>query len=226
MGPEYDLTNPRVLSLIEGWITSRAVIGVWMGTPCTSWSRARRGPPGSGWCAIRSNDHLLGLPNLTPADQIRIRLGNATARSSSRLIRFCIRANCPIYLENPAASMLWICPYIKPLLDKPGCHHVNTDYCQFGKPWRKRTKIASWNTHELDFIERHCTGKQGLCSRTQEPHIVLTGTDRSSGRLWTQVAEPYPRAFCTLTARHMVHAASRLQLLRRSDLINDDFCSG
>ena len=227
MGPEYDLTNPRVLALIEGWITSRAVIGVWMGTPCASWSRARRGPPGSGWCAIRSNDHLLGLPDLTPADQLRIRLGNATARASGRLIRFCIRANCPIYLENPAASMLWICPFIKPLMHKSCCHHVNTDYCQFNKPWRKRTKIATWNTHELDSFERHCTGKQGLCSRTQRPHIVLTGTDRASGRLWTQVAEPYPRAFCTLTARHMVHAASRLQLIRRTGLVNDGmFCSG
>ena len=69
-------------------------------------------------------------------------------------------------------------------MHKSCCHHVNTDYCQFGKPWRKRTKIASWNTHELDFTERHCTGKQGLCSRTQEPHIVLTGTDRAS---WTAV---------------------------------------
>jgi hypothetical protein len=221
MGPEYDLTNPRVLALIEGWIASRAVIGIWMGTPCTSWSRARRGPPGSGWCAIRSNDRLLGLPDLSAADQKRIALGNATAKASARLIRFCIRQRCPVYLENPAASMLWICPFIKPLLARPECHHVNTDYCQFSKPWRKRTKIAAWNTHELDSFERHCTGKAGLCSRTLRPHIVLEGTDRASGRLWTQVAEPYPRAFCTLVARHMIDAAMRLQLLRRVHLLNN-----
>ena len=85
------MTNLRGFTLIEG--LSRAAIGVWMGIPCTSWSRARRGLPGSGWCAIRSSDHLLNLPDFTPADQLRIRLGSATAKASGRLIRFCIRAN-------------------------------------------------------------------------------------------------------------------------------------
>ena len=53
-GDEFDLLRPAVRKLLLGWVTSGVIRGAWLGTMCSSWSRARRGPPQSSWCAIRS----------------------------------------------------------------------------------------------------------------------------------------------------------------------------
>jgi hypothetical protein len=82
-GDEYDLLRPGVRKLLLGWLTAGIVRGAWLGTTCSSWSRARRGPPHSAWCAIRSNKFINGLPNLRPKDQQKVELGNRTMRQSA-----------------------------------------------------------------------------------------------------------------------------------------------
>ena len=51
--PRFDLTNRRVLNVVKGWIKSGCVLAIWLGTPCTSWSRARHGPLESAWGPLR-----------------------------------------------------------------------------------------------------------------------------------------------------------------------------
>ena len=38
--PLEDVQHPAVLNVLQGWISSGAVLGVWLGTPCTTWSIA------------------------------------------------------------------------------------------------------------------------------------------------------------------------------------------
>lgn len=82
LGDEFDVSRPATLRLIGGWIRSHCVCGVWLGTPCASWSRARRGIPGSPGGPLRSEAHITGLVCLPPADQTKVRLGNRTAEAS------------------------------------------------------------------------------------------------------------------------------------------------
>ena len=42
---------------------------------------------------------------------------------------------------------------------------------------------------------RGCKG-HGACTRTHRPHQLLQGIQPSTGRFYTIVAEPYPRALC------------------------------
>ena len=37
----FDLTNPAVLRVLQGWITSKLVLGIFMAPPCTTFSNAR-----------------------------------------------------------------------------------------------------------------------------------------------------------------------------------------
>eukprot|EP00973_Karenia_brevis_P092568 12413030-Karenia_brevis.AAC.1 len=67
-GDHYNVLNPSIKKLIHGWLTSGVVMGAWLGTPCSTWSRARRGPQGSGWGPLRNNAHLFGLPGLSSTD--------------------------------------------------------------------------------------------------------------------------------------------------------------
>ena len=195
LGPEMDITMPHVQRLLIGWMSSNCVAGLWLGTPCASWSRARRGPPGSTWCAIRSATHLYGLPNLRPIDQHKINIGNNTMKASARLISAARRFGVPCFLENPSTSLLWLADPIQKQAAF-GSRRCTFDFCQFGTRWRKRTTVMMWGAPLSPELERRCSGRRGCCSRTGAPHIQLSGSDRASGQMWTHIAEPYPRALC------------------------------
>ena len=79
-----DLTHKYVLDNFLGWITSRrCVIAVWLGTPCSSWSRARHDVNGGG---PGSKDNVFGVPDVSHADQLRVACGNLTLEESVRII--------------------------------------------------------------------------------------------------------------------------------------------
>ena len=44
--PSLDLLDDRIFQLLVGWISTGKVAGIWVGTPCNSFSRARRGNGG------------------------------------------------------------------------------------------------------------------------------------------------------------------------------------
>ena len=70
---------------------------VWLGTPCNTWSRARRGG-GNGPAPIRDSNHLWGLPNLSEKDQSKIEVGNALLKFSAAVFRLCVSLKIPVVL--------------------------------------------------------------------------------------------------------------------------------
>ncbi len=203
----YDLLVPEVLRLIKGWISSHCVSCVWLGTPCTSWSRARRGPPGSNWCRIRSDAYLDGMPGLSDRDLERVRIGNATARVSQQIIACCVANTVPCALENPRTSMLWDSRYLRHLRHRTCCQELLLDLCQYGVRWRKATRVCAWHCLASPALTLRCHAHDGLCSRTSLPHIRLSGADKVSGVLWTRRAQEYPRPFASAAARLLMDSA-------------------
>ena len=84
--PWLDLTSLAVQTTLIGWVRSRSVHFLLLAPPCASWSRARRGPPGPTGppAAIRSNQHVLGIPGVSETDQMKLNIGNIT-------LRFCVQ---------------------------------------------------------------------------------------------------------------------------------------
>ena len=101
-------------------------------------------------------------------------------------------------MENPATSRIWLAPAVVSLARNPSSQIVSTDFCQFGTPWRKRTKFLGVLV-DLTSIEKLCKRKNNLCSASQRPHMNLQGKN-SEGRFWTAVAEPYPPRLCRALA--------------------------
>ena len=211
-GAQYDLTRKGVRRLLLGWVRAGVVRGAWLGTICKSWSRARRGPPGSSWGPIRSAKHIYGLPDLSASDRSKILIGNATMRQSAEFIHACVHAHIPVILENPVASMLWLAPPIRSQLGATSCQTISVDQCQFGARWRKRTRLAAWHCPILN-LQQLCTGRKGLCNRTKKPHIVLSGSSKEHGVLWTALAQTYPDPFCRAGAGALFTAAEHNHLL-------------
>jgi len=87
--------------------------------------------------------------------------------------------------------------------------------CQFGTRWLKPTKIVSWHCgHALDLTKR-CKGRKGICSRNHMHHIVLSGPSHIPGKLWTSIAQEYPKALASALSRKLINAsyAGRRNLL-------------
>eukprot|EP00959_Pyramimonas_sp_CCMP1952_P342789 7181394-Pyramimonas_sp.AAC.1 len=61
-GAVEDHLRPAFLRVVKGWITSNALYGVFLGTPCTSWSRAVR-------IGLRTSREPMGTPDLSERHQ-------------------------------------------------------------------------------------------------------------------------------------------------------------
>ena len=97
-------------------------------------------------------------------------------------------------------------------------HADITDYCQDGKPWRKRTQFVSVHL-ALCRACRLCTG-HGRCSRTHRPHVQLRG--QKDGIKLTLLAEPYPYQLCKRLVTEFANSVVALQ----ASSLNGTSCRG
>jgi len=191
-GPSHDLCEKSVLSIILGWPRGHCIAGVWLGTPCSSWSRARHDIDGHG---PRTRSSIYGCSGLSTADQIRVELGNQTMRTTAIIIKKCSQLIITVCLENPHSSLLWFAPEIARLVPKG--ISTTSDFCQYGTPWRKRTRVVAWNFCSTQGApDLTCNLRHGVCARTHIKHVILTGRCSEGNIPWAQLAEPYPRAWC------------------------------
>ena len=202
-GPQFDMTLPRYQRHVIELLVSGEVAYVWLGTPCNSWSRARRND-GKGPGPLRDdNDFLLGLPGLSDKDQQKVQIGNILMKFTAKIFRICLQRGIPVALENPHTSRLWLTSPIKHLLQHRHVSWGYTDFCQDGMPFRKRTRLM-WANVDLRYALRPCQGPRGVCSRTGERHQQLLGTQ--GGQFLTLLAQPYPHALCRRLAVAFEHA--------------------
>lgn len=174
---------------------------VWMGTPCTTWSRARKhdgGPP-----PLRDDDvYLFGYQHLSSHDMFKLDQGNQLLDVSDQIAHLCRALQVPWVLENPASSRIWLTPQLQSLV-KEGASFITTDFCGFGMPWKKSTGLLFQFLPNLNTISRHCHTCHGRCEFTGRKHVILTGKD-ASGIWYTRRAQPYPFEFCHHIAKSLI----------------------
>ena len=199
-GPLWDLTRRDARRALRGSILAGHVWGLHMGTPCSSFSRARdRGPPRqpgvpSYPCRLRSDTEPWGMCEVWhPKDRAAIDLGNSLARFSHSLALLARHMSLPLTVENPAGSRLWALPPFASMLRWPHSHNIVTHFCAWGTCWQKPTRV--WGLHvSLTSLEHKCSGR-ATCSFTGHAHQGLSGRS-PQGPFWTKVAEGYPRRLC------------------------------
>ena len=206
-GPQYDLTRRCVKGLIEEWLRTGRVLGVVCATPCGTWSAALRVKPmpDSGR-SLRSRDHIWGLPNLSAHERSKVKAGNATLRAAVRIVKACVAASAPAIVENPVGSLLFFAPPMQKLMGHPAADAISLDQCQFGTPWRKRTRLVGWHVPSLEDSALLCQGSGGLCSATGRPHLVISGR-HPDGAQWGPITQEYPEALCSAIADALVDSA-------------------
>ena len=200
--PSHNVLDPHVHNYIRNFITSGRVLLIWLGMPCTTFSRARRND-GRGPGPLRDSQHLWGLPNLRCHDQHKLQDGNALFHFTMDILHLAGKYNIPTVIENPLTSLAWSMPPMVRYFQLPGVQCCDLDFCQFNERWLKPTRLVS-RFLDISQLSRRCTGTYQLCSHSRRPHIPLVGKD-ASGTWWTRRAQPYPFAMVRLFALLALH---------------------
>ena len=112
---------------VRGWLRSGIVVAVWIATPCGSFSKARNQPGGPP--ALRDTCFPEGLPNLRPADALKVAVGNRIGKFSFSLFGLDRALNIPVVLENPATSWLWSQRYATAMAKLTDVKDIEFDFC-------------------------------------------------------------------------------------------------
>ena len=112
---QLDLTSPGGEAILWDMLESQQLLGVHLGLPCGTASRARERPVAPHLQKqgvpnpppLRSADHPLGLPNLSAFHQAKVDSANRLYALAVAIMVFCWRRDIIFSIENPANSWLW-----------------------------------------------------------------------------------------------------------------------
>ena len=153
--PSQDLTQPWVQELIFKEVQPGRISAVHLGPPCgTSKARCipvkrkllKSGAPNPK--PLRSPKFPLGFPWLKGISRAKVQAANCLYQFSAELVEMCDRHDIPFTVENPANSLLWLTPFLKPLVQRLFYHVV--DACEYGSEHKKTTGfLANFNAPRL-----------------------------------------------------------------------------
>jgi len=112
---QLDLTSPSGEAILWDMLGSEQLLGVHLGLPCGTASRARERPIASSLRKqgvpnpppLRSAEHPLGIPNLSPFHQAKVDSANRLYALAVAIMVYCCTRGIIFSIENPANSWLW-----------------------------------------------------------------------------------------------------------------------
>ena len=213
----FDVVDVEKWSFFMQLLKTGSVFFAHFGTPCNSFSAARKddgGPP-----PLRSADAPWGLGNLSEENKLIVFLGNLFLLRSLEASSVIVEMGGNISIENPLRSLLWRTPAFLAAAASLRLFLVEFDQCIYGAPTVKPTQLAV--SHEA------FTELSGKCNHSFK-HPVL------KGRVWsdqfqkfvfrTKLAQEYPWGLC----EHMALMIERLrhpgcpQFTKSFDLVTKD----
>ena len=148
--------------------------------------------------AVRSSAYPRGVPWMSEAMKPKVREGNQMADFGAEVHALCEASEnndrvptTYFWTENPDGSHVWGQKRYRPFRDAGSGRTFRADYCRFGTPWRKRTRVATSLPRLM--------GLRMLC-KCKKKHQQLRGQHPTLRIPWTLVAQPYPRGFCQIIA--------------------------
>ena len=200
-----DVLSRKVQLEIINLIRHGFVALIWIGMPCTTFSRARKND-GLGPGPLRSDECPMGLPLLNCRDCKKVDEGNHLLAFSCRLIHEAQVKGIPWILENPNSSRAWLTPSLQQVIGQKFVETCVLDFCQFGTPWKKPTALLHERI-DLSRVARTCKHAQYKCSRSGKAHVQLLGVD-NHGIFMTLRAQPYPYELCEVLAQLIASSES------------------
>ena len=199
-----DLTLPAVRRRILTDATQRRLVSAMIAPPCSSWGTASFRTE-----VLRSREDPWGLASLTQPAQMRVNMGNEQMRAAIALIHGFEESQTAWTMEHPASSFFFKTATFAELSRLDHIHTRRVDQCQFGGSAKKPTVFIFSRFDPLDtaVLDKQCSGRTGICSRSKKRHIRLEGRKTSE-------AAAYPHNLAERLARILVDPALGLVMAR------------
>ena len=169
---------------------------VHMAIPCNTYSMAR-------YPKIRTIKNPQGEPNVDAKTKLLLQKSNLCTQHAFDIASHCIEKSIAFSVENPASSLLWHTRGWRAIQNAYSPVIVTTDYCQYGEPFRKRTKIYVWYLKDPGFLHelaRRCPG-----TSSDHRHMTLSGWGLEKKNIPTSKGcSAYPERLCAKWAA-LVH---------------------
>ena len=202
---ELDIGSPHAQSVILEMIRELRPVGLHLGCPCGTCSRAReRALPShlhdfSAPPPLRDAGHVLGLPDLRPQDKAKVVAANSLYRFTIEILRLCMELSIVVSIENPGRSWLWavLAHYMR---DQPEPFRqwysrldpVEFDNCVHGGSRKKHTRLLS-TPSVYNSMAGRCDG-----SHSHEPWLIHKDGQRL--HFDTAAEGAYPKLLCVRMA--------------------------
>ena len=216
-----DVMDDNIWGLIVEDIKKGYFDGLWVATPCGSFSPLRENPPGPR--PLRSIDRIEGLPEeqLSTQELDQLLTANILVKKSYTAIAYQNRAKKSWGLENPKHSddkpQLLMMPEIKILAGLRGVRHADFDQCRTGlettKPTRflyKRMDLSKLDGLRCDHERRVLSRPDGSTYTAAHESVVQKWVDGPKGRQRASKSQgEYTEELCGIIAGAFHSAASQ-----------------
>lgn len=181
--PKEDLLQQSLRDLLVWFLEDGFFRTLSLAPICASFSKAVTPP-------VRSKQYPRGKPGISRQMRRKVSDGNSHADFCLLLIGICITRSISFFLENPDSSWLWQLKGYEQCRDPASGDIFRLCFCRFGTSWRKATRI--YTSSRLRGLRMMCT--------CRGRHFPLRGFSSLRKKMWTKVAEPYPRGLARLLA--------------------------
>ncbi|CAE7244381.1 unnamed protein product [Symbiodinium sp. CCMP2592] len=165
--------------------------------PCKEYSRLKLRPGGPP--AIRSPDHMNGLPGNTASQQARVHSSQKLLYRCVCLLRAAFCSGAHVSLEQPTNAMSWLEPFVQDMLSEIQASLVNIPACSVGQDIAKSWLFAcSYN--EFRFLASTCSHAGG--------HQSVAGARDEHGNFLSQRTAEYPSQLAEKFSAKAVHLFS------------------
>lgn len=128
-----DLAEDHAWEVLEYIVSTCDVAAVHLAPPCGTCSKARGIPMPDGTPGpqpLRSDDYLLGVPDMSPSDRVKVDAANRLYERMGRFIEWLDARGIAWIVENPTNSFLWQLCYFAYAVAHG--HFAHCHACAFG----------------------------------------------------------------------------------------------
>ena len=189
--PQDDLLDDsRFEQLLK--LCASGVVAYGCASPCCSqYSRLKLRNDG-GPRALRTPEHLEGIPNLNAADLEKVQASSTMLYRCIICLQLIFLAGGHVHLEQPTNAMSWSEAFVQTFLKLISAHCVSIAACAYGANWRKSWMYAS-SFSRLTELASHC-------NHGPQAHEAIYGVSDQTGLFKSRATACYPTALATAFA--------------------------
>ena len=214
---QLDLMQCTDRELLEEWLSSPLLLWVHFAPVCGTASRAREIPRPELAMAprpLRSMEHPMGLPTLSPHEKQRVDIANELFRYTCELFAMCVQRGVMATMENPRGSYLWMIPCVLELMRIYPLFATDFQACMYGSSRDKWTRIVA------SFEE--ITQLDAACDRSHKHLGWGFTTDAQGHKIWATAEESqYPRKLCIALVQTILQVAQTTGVQLRPNCLHD-----